>query len=384
MPINHNPKRGKYTRVENCLVTDLRLSGDAVRIAVYLLGKPASWVIQVDDVSKQLGITKNRVYRLFIELIAAGYMEREKHRDGGRFKAVSYVFHESPITVSPKQVNGDPVERETGDLASEVGRDRDTVSPQLVSGAHSNTEESVTFEKPKKEQEKTESLTRESAPQTDEREIDLPFAIRSRINDFANFERHKPALIKEIERLGVEKAVEILEARCFGRADVRDWYYMVTTLRNEPPLEDEFVAIMQASATPPVPVEVQPSAPPVALKAEAPAPPKPIEPVLPAAQPKPLPVESPVLDELSPEHDWITVRRSLCGYLGKLNHAEAQAAQAALNCSRLGGYEGGVFKLIAPDADSKRLLEQLHRQIYGELRRQAKNFAKAVEIEVAS
>lgn len=80
-----------------------------------------------------------------------------------------------------------------------------------------------------------ESPTGEShARAREEREIDLPLAIRSRINGYADFDHFKAPLLKEVARLGVDKAMALLEERCFGRAEVRSWKYMLTTLRNEP------------------------------------------------------------------------------------------------------------------------------------------------------
>lgn len=80
-----------------------------------------------------------------------------------------------------------------------------------------------------------ESSTGEShAPVREERESDLPFAVRSRMNAYADFDHYKASLLKEVARIGVDKAMALLEERCFGRPDVRSWKYMLTTLRNEP------------------------------------------------------------------------------------------------------------------------------------------------------
>lgn len=80
-----------------------------------------------------------------------------------------------------------------------------------------------------------ESTTGEShARAREEREIDLPFAIRSRMNAYADFDHFKTPLLKEVARLGIDKAMALLEERCFGRSEVRSWKYMLTTLRNEP------------------------------------------------------------------------------------------------------------------------------------------------------
>lgn len=384
MPIEKQRLVKDFTQMPNAVSTDDRLSDAAVRVMLYLLSKSASWSIQVPDLMKQLKYSRSKVYGALADLINAGYMKREDERKGGRFKGSVYTLYNVPLTVSVNSSHGDASTNPThGKAGTQTEKPRpvstDTAEPQLSKNRVLDNIED------EKEKEKKESLARESQPQTEEREIDLPFAIRSRINSFANYERNRAALLKEIERLGAERAVAILEERCFGRPEVRDWSYMVTALRREPPLEDEFVAIMQASAKTPVPVEVESSAPPVAPKAEAPAPatpaPKPVEPVLPAAKPKPLAVEAAPVDELSPEHDWHAVRRALFTFFGAETHPEAHQV---LTAARFGGYEKGVFTLVAPDEESRAQLEKLDRLIEGNLKRLARNFASDVKYEVQS
>lgn len=79
-----------------------------------------------------------------------------------------------------------------------------------------------------------ESSTGEShAPVREERD-ELPAAFLSMKSRYNNWSRYEGSIRAEVKRLGAARAVEVFEARCVPKSDVRDWSYVVATLRNEP------------------------------------------------------------------------------------------------------------------------------------------------------
>lgn len=259
MPIVKKKLSKNFTQIPNAAITDERLSDAALRIMLYLLSKDKTWSPHVSDMMKQLKYSRSKVYAALGELIDAGYLERGNERKGGRFSASVYTLHNVPVTASVKPSHGD-VSTDTvyGETSHGEGEPESnlpyTVTPDTVNRHVNNIRVSTNTDDQEKGKKK-ESPARAQSLETDERETDLPFAIRSRIKLYTNYQRHEKALTAEIKRLGIKKAVEILEARCFERADVRDWSYMVTTLRNEPPLSEDFAAMIGAAASSPVKCE---------------------------------------------------------------------------------------------------------------------------------
>lgn len=79
-----------------------------------------------------------------------------------------------------------------------------------------------------------ESSTGEShAPAGEERD-GLPAAFLTMKSRYNNWSRYEGSIRAEVKRLGAARAVEVFEARCVPKSDVRDWSYVDTTLRNEP------------------------------------------------------------------------------------------------------------------------------------------------------
>jgi hypothetical protein len=64
---------------------DKNLSPEALGILTYLLSKPDTWAVNVDDL-KRKGCSRDRVYRIIHELCAAGYMRMASKRQDEKTK----------------------------------------------------------------------------------------------------------------------------------------------------------------------------------------------------------------------------------------------------------------------------------------------------------
>ena len=117
--------RKGYLIVERAAVEDERLSWAARGLLVYLLAKPDTWQVIVNDLVKRGDLGRDGIYGLLQELKTAGYVRYEKHRDpDGRLRGGHYrVFErppgseplplpESPETVQPEPVPPDPARPE--------------------------------------------------------------------------------------------------------------------------------------------------------------------------------------------------------------------------------------------------------------------------------
>jgi len=99
-----------YTTIPNATLQDNTLSLEARGLLTYLLSKPGDWQIHKTQLQAEFNIGRNRLDRIFDELMASGYAERVENRDGGRFSSVDWVIHPSPLhrkplTVEPTAVN---------------------------------------------------------------------------------------------------------------------------------------------------------------------------------------------------------------------------------------------------------------------------------------
>ena len=92
-------KKNRFVIVSTKLVNDMSLSGDCVRMLIYLLAKPDDWTITVELLHKQLapsGIGRKKVYKMINEAIEAGYMKRERTFRGNLSSETKYFISENP------------------------------------------------------------------------------------------------------------------------------------------------------------------------------------------------------------------------------------------------------------------------------------------------
>lgn len=65
-----------FTQVSNGFIQDNKISILARGLGVFLLSKPNNWVINQENISKELEIGRDKLKRIFNELIIHGYMHR--------------------------------------------------------------------------------------------------------------------------------------------------------------------------------------------------------------------------------------------------------------------------------------------------------------------
>lgn len=87
-------KRKGYTRVPNALITDTRLSVGARLLYCYIASKPpGSWKFSLENVAREMVMSKDYVNRLLQELEALHLLKRERIRNAnGRLGASSYTL----------------------------------------------------------------------------------------------------------------------------------------------------------------------------------------------------------------------------------------------------------------------------------------------------
>lgn len=99
MPILHRPKTDKFnfTKVPNEIIDSEDLSPDAIVVAIWLTSKRSDWIIIKEAIKKRFGFSKERVKKIFNNLLETGYLGTTGGRDvNGCFEPVVYTFYENP------------------------------------------------------------------------------------------------------------------------------------------------------------------------------------------------------------------------------------------------------------------------------------------------
>jgi hypothetical protein len=87
--------------VDKSLSEDKNLSWAARGLLVFLLGKPDNWSVNVEYLITQGDLKRDALHKLLNELIAAGYIKREKIRVNGKLSGVNYTVYDKPCTDLP-------------------------------------------------------------------------------------------------------------------------------------------------------------------------------------------------------------------------------------------------------------------------------------------
>jgi hypothetical protein len=89
---------GRYASLPNAIWDDPALSVEAKGTLGYLLSRPHNWHVSLRQVGKKLSVGKDRLHRIFNELITAGYASREQRRNvrTGAFGRFEYVIRDEP------------------------------------------------------------------------------------------------------------------------------------------------------------------------------------------------------------------------------------------------------------------------------------------------
>lgn len=120
MIIRSSPRR-QFTALPNAIFRDKRLSLDARAVLAYLLSLPPNWELRPPVICERLSplkgrpLGRDRLYRIFDEMLAIGYMARSSNqsRDGetGRWGAFVYIVGSDPEAVK-REANDHSVEFE--------------------------------------------------------------------------------------------------------------------------------------------------------------------------------------------------------------------------------------------------------------------------------
>lgn len=94
MSVIRNQVKGKFSIIENHIITDSRISDAAFRVACYLISRPDNWQINNKDIMKQLRIKQqDTLAKYWKQLLNAGVLfRREKPKVGGRFVGYDYAI----------------------------------------------------------------------------------------------------------------------------------------------------------------------------------------------------------------------------------------------------------------------------------------------------
>ena len=94
MSILRNQITGKFSIIENQLITDERISDAAFRVACYLISRPDNWQIRNKDIMKQLRIKRQETLSgYWKQLMSSGILHRkEKPKVNGRFGGYDYAI----------------------------------------------------------------------------------------------------------------------------------------------------------------------------------------------------------------------------------------------------------------------------------------------------
>ena len=88
-----------YLAISRALTQDRRLSFEARGVLAYLLSKPSDWIVRIQDLQKEGGCGRDRIYRILKELREAGYLHRDQERQpNGLFIWGPYRVYEQPFT----------------------------------------------------------------------------------------------------------------------------------------------------------------------------------------------------------------------------------------------------------------------------------------------
>jgi hypothetical protein len=89
--------KSNFSALSNGIWVDEKLSVEAKGTLGYLLSRPPNWHVRLGQVGRQLKIGKDKLQRIFRELIAAGYVERRQQgRKRGAFAQACYYVCDKP------------------------------------------------------------------------------------------------------------------------------------------------------------------------------------------------------------------------------------------------------------------------------------------------
>lgn len=103
-----NNIRKDFTVTPNALINDDDLTPQARFLFVYMASKPDDWKFVQEPMAKNLGWSLPTLRKYLEELIASGWMSRERQRIDGKFDTFDYTLNPSP---SAKNLHLDQVQK---------------------------------------------------------------------------------------------------------------------------------------------------------------------------------------------------------------------------------------------------------------------------------
>lgn len=98
-----------YSQLGNAMLRDHRLSFEARGLLAFILSHPSDWQVHVRQLCHETGLGREKALRIFRELIAHDYCQRNYRRgDDGRMAGVEYVFTDEPSPQSGKPFTAEP------------------------------------------------------------------------------------------------------------------------------------------------------------------------------------------------------------------------------------------------------------------------------------
>ena len=99
-----------YTVVKNTILLDNRLSWKAKGLFTYVLSRPETWEISIQDIINRATEGRDSVYGAIRELKNSGYLLKEQGSSkSGKYNKVVYHVLQEPVTEKPYTVKPDTV-----------------------------------------------------------------------------------------------------------------------------------------------------------------------------------------------------------------------------------------------------------------------------------
>ncbi|MEG0236992.1 MAG: hypothetical protein RR523_05115 [Cetobacterium sp.] len=149
-----NHHKENYTMIYNKFVQDKKLNLELKGFGVYLLSKPPNWVININQLSYDLSVGKDKVLRLINRMIELGYMYRYKKEVAfvgkGELKNLYYFCDDKELlnkTTEPFRSVATPPQLSLSTFPSLEYPNMDTapldipvvITPLMENNSHNNT-----------------------------------------------------------------------------------------------------------------------------------------------------------------------------------------------------------------------------------------------------
>ncbi|MBF0231135.1 MAG: Rrf2 family transcriptional regulator, partial [Desulfamplus sp.] len=84
-------KKANYFCLPNAIADDNRLSGDSVKVLLYILAKPDNWKVLPKQIAEVKAMNDKAVYKAINQLISLGYINSQRIRGKARFERWEYT-----------------------------------------------------------------------------------------------------------------------------------------------------------------------------------------------------------------------------------------------------------------------------------------------------